>query len=150
MIRFLNWLASRLPTRRIESREGDLYLSRTRIYGWMPWDDKPYPFSIYLHRFHRPDLDMALHNHPWKWSFSFVLAGGYFEQRLIGGVKVMRRVRPFTFNFLGVKSFHRVDRLCGKETWTLFIAGPKFKSWGFLDEDRGFVEWREYLGVPNA
>lgn len=148
----LNWLAARLLVRIIRNEEGAPYLLRLRLRGWMPTDPRPFRWSAYLHKFLLPDLDRALHNHPWKWSFSLVLAGGYTEQRLArDGRIVTRRLRPGMVNILGPKSFHRVTELHGAETWTLFVAGPKFKDWGFLDKARGFISHRARFaerGIP--
>jgi len=150
MIRhFLNWLVLRLAVRLIRNEEGRTYLLRARLWGWMPGDDRK-AWSGYLHRFMLPDSDRALHNHPWRWSFSLVLAGGYEEERLDKTGKVItRRVRPGMLNFLGRNSFHRVTELHGKETWSLFIAGPKFSSWGFLDPDKGFVNHHDWFAMKG-
>ncbi len=140
----LSRIASRLKLRVIENGNGP-YLLRHRVWGWMPSDDAK-PWSGYLHRFMRPDDDRELHSHPWKWAVSLVLAGGYTEERLKSDGSVVKiRRRPFTLNFLGPNSFHRVDELHGKETWTLFVCGPKIGSWGFMVPGRGVVPWREFL-----
>jgi len=141
-LRLLHWITAHRPTRRIEAEDGALYLLRIKLWGWMPGDRKKYRFSAYLHRFFLPDLDRALHNHPWRWSVSFILWGGYDEERLVEGHVITRRVRPFTLNWLGPNDFHRVMRLRGRETWTLFFAGPKYKGWGFLEEGR-FIPYAE-------
>lgn len=142
--RFLGWLVRRLKVRRIEAEDGLLYLERARLRGWMPDDRRDVRWSLYLHRFHRPDLDRALHNHPWKWAVSLVLAGGYTEEYLDSkGAQRVRRLRPWRLNILTQNSFHRITELHG-EVWTLFLTGPKVSSWGFLVEG-GFVFWRERL-----
>lgn len=139
-LRFVRWLASKLQRRDIITEDGALYLSRYRVLGWMPGSDWRWPFSVYLHRFHLPDQDEALHNHPWKWAVSLILTGEYLEVqpdtwlwREPGSIRVIRDT-----------DYHRVDRLRG-ETWTLFITGPKVKSWGFMVPGRGHVPWRERL-----
>jgi len=146
MLRFLHWLSSKLRVRRIFGEDGTLYLERFKLFGWMPGDSRRYPFSIYLHRFHRPDLDDAPHSHPWKWAFSIILAGGYWEARPIEhGATELRPLRAGSTNFLRDDSFHLVTQLVGRETWTLFIVGPKTSSWGFLVPGRGVVPWRDRL-----
>ncbi len=165
-VQFLRWIAGKLERREIASDDGALYLERFKIYGFMPAppdatpeekkaiNDKRWPFSIYLHRFHLHDLDRAPHNHPWRWSFSIILTGGYDEERL-GSAEVSglcgrsvirsRRLRPLSFNWLGANSFHRISELHG-EVWTLFVTGPKHgKSWGFWVPGRGFQAWRDRL-----
>lgn len=162
----------------ISGPAGD-YMIRYTIgrLGWLP-GDKPRRFSAYLHRFLKPDGDRELHNHPWRWAFSIVLWGGYTEERFCGATTLepvfpwlhicptcgcmsisgvpfkhitKRRLRPLSFNFIRGEDYHRVAELHGKQTWTLFIAGPKTKSWGFWDPKRGHVPWREFLaekGLP--
>lgn len=146
MLRFLHWLSSKLERRAIHGEDGTLYLERFKIFGWMPGSARRYPFSVYLHRFHRPDLDDAPHSHPWKWAFSFVLSGSYVEWRRVGHRGEQRRVR--WLNLLLGDVFHCIKRLDG-EVWTLFIVGPKTSSWGFLVDEGPFgervVPWRERL-----
>lgn len=159
----LHFIAKRLRLRAIGTPEGD-YLRRHAakgfLGGWMPGDG-PREVSAYLHHFLRPDGDRELHNHPWKWAVSVVLAGGYTEERFAYpeladtdkgmSMVVKRRLRFLSINFLRGADYHRVAELHGKETWTLFIAGPKRTSWGFWVPGEGHVEWREFLtrkGLP--
>lgn len=149
-LRAIRWLADRLPCRRIEGEDGSLYLLRYKLFGWMPGDRRRWQISVYLHRFARPDMDDAPHNHPWRWAFAIVLAGGYQEVRATdktpGGfvARVIRR-RGGSISVLRSSTYHRVDELFG-ETWTLFVAGPKSHSWGFwVPDGRGHVPWRERL-----
>jgi hypothetical protein len=122
------------------------YLSRWYVLG-DPDDGKhgrtPHPFSFFVHCIHRSDDDQALHNHPWTWSVSFIVSGGYLEERRARAVYpdaaprvVTRRVRPFTFNVIRGNDFHRVD-LVGRESWSFFLAGPKLQPWGFWDRATG-------------
>lgn len=143
----LHAVSRRLKRRDIMREDGQLYLSRYRIYGWMPGDEKSYPFSIYLHRFHTPDYDPAPHNHPWLWARSLILSGGYLERRLDPRSSVERlvEVRPWTVNRITPDTFHVVETLRGKETWTLFITGKKTSTWGFWIEGRGYTAWRDRL-----
>lgn len=150
----LNFLCRFLMVREIRGEDGSLYLSRYRIMGWMPGSTTKWPLSIYLHHFHRPDLDEAQHNHPWKWSFSLVLSGGYTETRfdsIYNDTTYSRRLRPFRLNWISHATYHNVTALHGKQSWTLFFAGPKATSWGFYVPGRGHVEWRARLaerGIP--
>lgn len=152
MIRLLHWLATKLQRRDIVAEDQKVYLERYRVIGWMPGSDWSWPFSIYLHRFCLPDLDDALHNHPWQWAFSLVLTGSYMEE--VPGSGALRRRcqmrRRFSWRIIRASDYHRVDKLFG-ETWTLFIVGPKVKSWGFLVDGRGHVPWKDRLaerGIP--
>lgn len=119
--------------------------SVVKVFGARDW-------NVFLHRFHRSDDDGALHSHPWKWSFSFILVGGYMEERRVRhGLKWIverRAVLPFTFNFLSGNDYHRVD-LLQEDAWTIFVAGPKIETWYFWDRTTGlrsqwerFIAWR--------
>lgn len=163
--------------REIWDREGGtIYLSRFYVLGgprdlehvrsgeerrpggkWDGWTTLP--FNIMLHKFHRSDDDGALHNHPWKWSVSLILAGGYSEERrhltekmcdmhgrphAVWRVK-RRLVTPFSLNVIRADDYHRVD-LLEKDCWSLFIAGPKAQSWGFWDRvTNKITPWREFI-----
>jgi hypothetical protein len=138
--RLLEWLADRFPRRDICGSDGSLYLSRYRLFGWSPGTPGRYPFSVYLHHFHRPDEDDAPHNHPWAWAVSLILAGGYVERR--GGP--LRLVLPGMINVIKPDTFHVVEHLLG-ECWTLIVVGPKAQSWGFEVSGQGYVPWRDRL-----
>ena len=161
----VEWLASKMaPPRVIFDRSGvSPYLSRYYLIGrpWMrdgsePIDELGSPrrdavfrtgVHVYLHHFHRSDEDRALHNHPWQWSRSLILAGGYIEERRGPDDLVRRRVvRPGAWNTIDGDDFHRVD-LIENDCWSLFIAGPKHgRSWGFWDRVTGkFLPWREFI-----
>jgi hypothetical protein len=107
----------------------------------MPGSTKKYPLSIYLHRFHLPDQDQAMHNHPWRWAFSIILSGTYLEQRKENHPRHCRS--PGSIVVLRHSTYHRVDQLFG-EVWTLFVVGPKASSWSFM-VDGVEVPWRERL-----
>jgi hypothetical protein len=114
----------------------------TRIPARLPW----LPFTVYIHRFMAPDRDRNLHNHPWQLAVSVILAGGYTEIRKQGAAdEITRDVLPGTISVITDATFHMVSKLLGKETWTLFITGPRASSWGFLTS-KGFVDWREWVG----
>lgn len=115
------------------------------------WADKP--FSILVHRFHSSDDGDALHNHPWSWAFSIVLAGGYVEERFDsttdGNVR-RRRVLPFSINWIDEHDFHRAE-LVEHDAWTIFVTGPKVSTWGFMEKlTWDFVPWREWIARHRA
>lgn len=116
--------------------------------GGAPKQDAIFPkgIGIYLHRFHRSDDSQELHDHPWKWALSLILSGGYYEERFMIGDGVKGRyVLPFMVNLITAKDFHRVD-LLHEEAWSLFVTGPKFRNWGFLDrKTMTFTPWRDYI-----
>lgn len=108
------------------------------------------PFNLFLHRFHRSDDDGALHNHPWAWSLSLMLAGGYSEERRDGDSVVRRVVRPWSFNFIRGTDYHRVD-LLEPDAWSLFLVGPKVSSWYFWDRNtRARANWRDFIAAKRG
>jgi hypothetical protein len=156
-------------TRHMQSRViydragGSPYLSRFYILGCPYMTDGSEPINrtgnpkseaifprglgIYLHRFHRSDDDSALHNHPWKWSRSLILAGGYVEERRMGVMGPVKKFvrRPGSWVRINKDDFHRVD-LIEDDCWSLFIAGPKVDTWGFWDRKTAeFLPWRDFI-----
>lgn len=149
-LRLIHWVARQLPRRDILAENGRVYLERYRVLGWMPGSRWRGP-SVYLHRFVLPDQDIALHNHPWPRCVSLVLAGGYTEERLAYAYPDdhlhvrARRLRPGRLNVIRPDDYHRVARLHGTETWTLFVVWPRTRSWGFWMPGRGHIPWRDRL-----
>jgi len=152
----------------ITDREGrSPYLSRKYLLGAPtmpdgspPWNEhgNPHPGAVfpaggvYLHRFHRSDVDW-MHNHPWEWAVSLVLEHGYVEHRL---GKESRIVKPGDVNMILHSDYHLVSLLKDergreREATSLFIVGPKTKSWCFWDEARKVeVPWREYIAASRS
>lgn len=123
--RFLYWLTDRLPARAIDGHNGELYLERYFLFRFLG-------VTAYLHHFVASDPDRGLHDHPWGWSASLVLAGGYREIRREGS----RFLRPGRINVIRGHDFHRVILPGGIDAWTLFIHGKRTKGWGFLREGK--------------
>lgn len=127
---------------------GKPYLERYILRGGMAQNGDQTNF--YLHRFHQPDDDRGPHSHPWRWSASLILWGGYVEERLInpdldrrdyGYVQRCneRVYREGSINFIDMTAFHRISKLLPREgeVWTLFTTGPKHSlSWGYLIDGR--------------
>lgn len=138
-------LAPLLPRHDIYGEAG-IYLSRYTL------STLPTGGHVYLHHFHRSDIDRDLHNHPWGGT-SLILTGGYDEERrdLDGPSVNRRRFRPGCVNVLKPDTFHRVDLLTS-DCWTLFVASERVQSWGFWDRDTGlFTPWRDAIirrGLP--
>lgn len=148
--RMLERVSYRLRVRVIRNRDGVTpYLSRFYLLGgprkgrWSRW-----PFNMMLHKFHTGDDAGELHNHPWQWAVSLILAGGYWEDvRLPDDTIVRREVRPLQLNLITSRTFHRVD-LREQDCWTLFITGPKADdegSWGFWSPVMGYLPWQEFI-----
>ena len=103
------------------------------------------PFNILIHRFMQSD-DPVFHDHPWNWSFSLILKGGYYEHtpegfkwRGVGSFKLMRA---------GKNDVHWVEIPESGKTWTLFIRGRTTHSWGFLEGNPlKWTLWKDYLDL---
>ena len=103
---------------------GELYFDRFYIF-------RSEKFAILLHKFH--SHDQYLHDHPW-WNFSFILAGGYTEERFDGTKK---SCRPGSFSFRQAEVFHRISRIHEPGyTWSLFITGPRKRIWGQIKDGK--------------
>jgi hypothetical protein len=106
-----------------------------------PWFFR-FSYRMVLHNTKRSDID-GLHCHPWSWG-SKILQGGYFEDtpegRFWRGPKDGWRWRKAT-------DFHRLvlSEKPQEETWSLFVMGPREKSWGFLDPNGNWVHYQEYI-----
>ncbi len=151
LLSVLTWLEAHLPNITITVKAKP-YL--TRAYFFLK--DRAWG-NLYLHHFRSSDQGDQLHNHPWAWGLSIVLFGGYSEERasnpvtwetngIPSPVPIERRnIRPGRINVIRPTDFHRVD-LYNEEkgAWTLFFAGPRIKSWGFLDRRTSeFTDWQK-------
>lgn len=123
-------------------------------------------FNIYYHDVFRSDDDLALHDHPW-WSFSIVLAGGYYEHTIAyGGVHHKKWFGPGSVLFRPHGgSAHRLQlaprmsefnptvpfiHLDGRPqelpSKTIFVTGPVLRRWGFHDSEQWVdaYDWDDY------
>lgn len=147
-------LTAKRPARLI-NLNGERYLERYYI-------GKLFGATFYLHRFIKADAREPLHNHPWGWGRSLVLAGSYIESRVTdisaatsGGV-LTERSRVSWWSVVNGNTFHRIEA-SEPETWTLFFHGPrtmvrcgscsKPKGWGFLDKGVDCVVFTPYLST---
>lgn len=106
-------------------------------------------FNIYLHIFMRSDDDRALHDHPWL-NFSWLIAGTYVEHQILQGginLKIQRFACDWVFRRTG-KLAHRIELVDGPCT-TLFITGPRYRSWGFHCPQLGWVHWRDFTNPKD-
>ncbi len=96
-------------------------------------------FGVFLHHFVGSDLPTEFHDHPWSWSVSLVLRGGYGEERRLrdDGTVTRRWLGPGALNLIPPGVFHRVELRDRRPAWTLFLHGPKIRNWGFLDATTG-------------
>ena len=122
-------LASTLTVEHI-ARNDAPYLERYFAAGWSPTNRRSGP-AIFLHHFVASDASEQVHSHPWGWSASLILVGGYREERCLpDGTLVVREYRPGEVNVLEADDTHRID-LLSRECWTLFLAGHFAKAWAF-------------------
>lgn len=123
--RILYWLTGKLPARLIAGDNGEPYLERYFLFRCLG-------VTAYLHRFVASDPDRGLHDHPWGWSASLMLAGGYREIRRAA----VRHLKPGRINFIRGTDFHRIILPANRDAWTLFIHGKRTKGWGFVRDGK--------------
>jgi hypothetical protein len=149
----LFWLSGFLPCRIINEKDRP-YLERYYLCTL-------FNVRYYLHRFVGSDPDRGVHDHPWPWAVSVVLAGWYWDERRgieqndiaralaeFNGTTGLVRRRVRWFNWLTGDTFHRVVlpnilrrkwvdgryvKNAAQPCWTLFFHSTvKSKAWGFL------------------
>lgn len=120
------------------------YLRRWYVIPQNRW------FNFYLHNMLRDDDDRALHDHPW-WNVSVVLKGGYLEWLSHRGDPVNVAWRgPGSVVFRRAVVAHRLALgYEGKSSWSLFITGPKIRSWGFHCP-QGWRSWQEFCAPGDS
>lgn len=130
-------LARSLPKQVID-RDGKPYLERYFAAGWSPTNRRSGP-AVFLHRFVASDSFTTVHSHPWGWSASLILVGGYTEERCLpDGTKTTKQYKPGDVNIIEPDDRHRIDLLT-QECWTLFLAGHFEKAWDFMPTCDGGV-----------
>jgi hypothetical protein len=107
-------------------------------------------FNVYVHEFLRSDDDRALHDHPWLFNASWIIAGMYIEHSPRGSALRWRG----DFKFRWGAAPHRVELLddfigSSVPCWTVFITGPVVRTWGFHCP-KGWVPWREFVDDRDA
>lgn len=93
--------------------------------------------NVYLHQFLRSDDDRALHDHPWVWC-SVLLRGRYIEVTRDGA---RREYAAGSCRFHRATFAHRLEVVRDVGCWTLFITGPRVRTWGFHCP-QGWRNWR--------
>jgi hypothetical protein len=110
------------------NRLGSPYLVRYFLAGWNPVTKRPGP-SAFLHHFLASDPSDTVHSHPWGWSQSLILVGGYLEHRCADdGTPSVHLYKPGDINTLRATDRHRIE-LLEDDCWTLFLTGPVEQSW---------------------
>jgi hypothetical protein len=120
----------------------------TRWYLIYPDGDqrqrKDIPGNAFIHQFWQSDYPV-IHTHPWNWSFSFILKGGYWEH--LPDMTIWRGRFSFRLMRYGKNDRHWIEIPKGQEgkVWTLFIRGKTLpNSWGFVEDDK-VIPYQEYL-----
>lgn len=136
-------------------REGNPYLLRVYL---LPEGIRQDTIGLYLHYFLRGDTDKNPHNHPWDYSESTILTGGYTEYVMerqwpppLVQSFVKTTYEPGSTNHIHNTTYHRVELLDPKRgCWTLFRAGKRLcesngTDWGFFDlKTKQHVPWGMY------
>jgi hypothetical protein len=105
-------------------------------------DVYPVLSNVRFHRFRLKDAGKDMHNHPAPVGVSFVLAGGYTEQRF--GRALHKTYRAGDINVITDGTFHRL-LLCEEDAWSLWITfGGEEHPWGFLQAGK-FVPSHRYF-----
>jgi hypothetical protein len=110
-------------------------------------------FNIYLHQMLRDDDDRALHDHPWV-NCSIVLKGGYFEHMPADDADPAGPTRQKwrgvgAVVFRRPKAAHRLSLWQGNPSWSLFITGPRIRSWGFWCP-KGWRDWKVFTNTDDG
>lgn len=117
-----------------EIRNGyGLYLRRWKLFP------RNKVFNIYLHQIILSD-ERVYHDHRYA-SLSFVLKGQMIESIHPDRVRL---VKPWRAYFRSPTMMHFLTLFGENPVWTLFIAGPEVKRWGFMGK-HGWVEHKEFL-----
>lgn len=122
---------------------------RTRWQRFVLWCTRWLP-NVYLHQFRRSDDDRALHDHPWAFNVSVLLAGQYTEHTIDrGGIHRRTILEAGRIRFRWGRAPHRIELHDGW-CWTLFVAGPVVRQWGFHCPEQGWKHWREFTAPDDA
>ena len=143
----LHWLMARTE----ERRPPDFIIYRRGVPQLLRWYIIPRNrvCNLYLHHFVGSDEDAALHDHPWH-NLSVLLSGRYVEHTIrAGGVHVKTERRAGDIVARTPWTAHRVELEPGEETWSLFITGPKLRSWGFHCAG-GWKHWRSFVDARDG
>lgn len=144
----LRWVRDRQPDFVIGGQERP-YLRRHWLIPRNP------VFNVYVHEFLRSDDDRALHDHPWLFNASWIIAGEYMEYTIRAGGLVVDDYRAAgDWKFRWGRAPHRValfDAEAGgsKPCWTVFITGPRVREWGFYCMERGWIHWKKFTAADD-
>lgn len=147
----LQRIGARIAARMVGKRPPDFVIGgaeRPYLRRWFVIPRNPV-FNVYLHHFLRSDDDRALHDHPWA-SLTLMIFGEYTEHRIADGGIHHRRVVRFgdlLFRASG-RIAHRIE-LHNGPCWTLFITGPRYRTWGFHCPEQGWIDWKRFTAPDD-
>lgn len=134
----------RPPDFLIGPTQDDPYMRRWWIIPRNRW------FNIYLHHMIHDDDDRAAHDHP-SWSLSLCLKGFIREFQLIPGTFPeqwrINEIEEGDWKWRSSTFSHRLTFPKG-EAWTLFINGPKLRTWGFHCP-KGWIPWQQFVATDK-
>lgn len=113
------------------------------------WDSSE---SWLLHQFFSPDLERAIHTHPYPFT-STILSGGYLERKSPEGwdgkigpelddCLLRMHVEGDTIVNSNPMEPHQVVSLL-PDTWTLLHTGTRVTGWGFWEPGKPWKAYRE-------
>lgn len=146
-------LATKNPYFHLKHADGSYYMERYWLIG-----PNFTGYTVRLHIGHTPDLDRAMHDHPWGF-VSVVLRGWYHEQRPLVADPCFDGDSPQEIATVTVREAgsiakrratdrHRISVVAPDGYVSLFIAGPKRHWWGFFTP-KGKVHWQDYESAHN-
>ena len=140
---YLYWVWYRHHT--IPNEDGSPYLTRYILCR------VPFGPRVFLHKIWTKDPGRDHHNHPWLWAKAYILRGGYTEVRTRMGWNrdLKKHYVAGDTNYIGPHVYHSIVSVL-PNTWTLFVAGPRKREWGFLVPGPRHVDWRTYLKVDHS
>ena len=150
---FTAWLARFLAMRITPEREPDFIIGGSDNPYMLRWYIIPRNriLNVYLHYINRSDDDRAPHDHPWP-SLSLMLYGTLIEHvRTPSGVLECRAITAGSLVYRSAKFAHRLEVPRGRAAWTLFVTGPKIRSWGFyLCGGQRWIEWTDFCDETDS
>lgn len=149
--RILRLALYRRACRLIESRRPDFVIGRAGdayLKRWWLIPRNPI-FNVYLHEICRSDDDRALHDHPWV-NASIILGGMYVEHTIrAGGIHARTLRTAGDIVVRGPRAAHRLEVIPGSPPLTLFITGPRLRTWGFHCPETGWVPWQDFTAAHD-
>ena len=155
MVKSINSLIRKWCDSIMESRPPDVVIGdadNPYLLRWWVWKRNKW-LNLYLHHVLRSDDDRALHDHPWI-NMSYIVDGEYNEVTFDpirldvsqGDYRpaLLRTLRKQgTFKFRLPTALHRLELIDSTACTTLFLTGPRVRTWGFQCP-KGWVKWFEF------